>query len=102
MKSLLLGILFLGFIAVGGYVIFQKYKSAQPIVPNSSLNVTLSGEIKKVSGNSEYSYQISDGKKITGINSSRTDLSVFEGQNVTVTGQYSGTVLYVDKVVLPK
>lgn len=62
-------------------------KVESPVV-NLTGKVTVSGETVSISANG----------KITQIASRKVDLKKLDGQNVTVTGEFSGTTLYVDEV----
>lgn len=56
--------------------------------------VSLDGSLEMVAGK----YFLKSGVKTTEISSKKVDLSAFVGKSVAVSGEYSGTTLFVDNV----
>lgn len=69
---------------------------AQPAdMATESPTQTVSGTLYKVG--ESYSFVDSSGKTID-LDARRVDLSKYAGKSVTITGEYSGTTLFVDKI----
>lgn len=73
-------------------------KSTTPnttVVPEKAVNTTLSGAVSKTGG--KFFIQPT-GKPTTELDSYTVKLDQYVGKKVSVTGQYSGTTLFVDTV----
>ncbi len=70
--------------------------SSSPQVVTTSPTVSVSGKISAVGP--AVTITTADGKLIELNTRKKIDFSQYDGQTVTVTGEYSGTVLFVDKV----
>lgn len=93
---ILLIVLFIG--AVGFFAVKRVFTLAPSETP--SIEVTLQGTLTEVTPTSEYSFVLKGTQGSTGINSMKVDLRKYKNKSVTVTGQYSGTVLYADTVTI--
>ncbi len=101
MKTLIIAIIFVLLLALGGFFalkIFQS-KAAKTGSPASAIT-TLTGTLQPITGNPEYSEVVTVNGKTTGVASTHLDLTPYEGKNVKITGQYSGTTMYADNVVI--
>ncbi|MEP7166890.1 MAG: hypothetical protein ABI758_02850 [Candidatus Woesebacteria bacterium] len=76
--------------------------SKQPVAPTptsqAAVTTTVSGTIAKTAGKF---YIASPGSVTRDLDSYTVKLDDYVGKNVTVTGQFSGTTLFVDTVKLP-
>lgn len=98
MKGLIFGILIISIIIVTGYFGIKYISSTQTNqTPSKSEPVTISGVLQKVKGD-DYEFIILNKGKTVGIASYTIDLGQYTNKNVDITGQYSGTTLYADKV----
>lgn len=99
MKAFLAGIVVLILLAAGGFFAYKYFGSrASSTQTTTQVERTLTGILQKIQSTGEYSHVINVGGKLTGVTSSTVDLTPYEGKNVRVTGQYSGTTMYADKV----
>ncbi len=65
----------------------------------TNVEVKLAGTLQKVpQSNNDYSHILVNNNEITGIASNNIDLDKYVGQKVEISGQYSGTTLYTDKI----
>ncbi|MCL4338628.1 hypothetical protein M1271_02990 [Patescibacteria group bacterium] len=86
-----------GFTALGGTKtpVNNQNNSAQI----TNVEVKLAGTLQKVpQSNNDYSHILVNNNEITGIASNNIDLDKYVGQKVEISGQYSGTTLYADKI----
>ncbi len=87
-------------LVLGGLLISGLFFSgcslvAQPAdVATESPVQNITGKVSAVGGK----FSITSGVKITEITSRKVDLSQYDGKTITVTGEFSGTTLYVDSV----
>jgi len=65
-----------------------------------SLQQSLTGILQPVPSVGEYSDIIVNGNSTVGVTSSTINLRPFENKKVKIMGQYSGTTMYADSVVL--
>jgi len=70
---------------------------SSPVVQEPGTKTTLTGTVLKATGD-DYQHIIISGGKSTGIASQTISLDNYVTKKVSVTGQYSGTTLYVDTV----
>lgn len=88
-------------LGVGIYFGIQRFIPQQTESVSNPV-VTITGVLNKVPPTSEYSYLLQTKTNSVGINSMKVDLGDYVGKEVSVTGQYSGDVLYADSVVTQK
>lgn len=89
-KPLLVVSLLSGALFLGGCSLVAK----QADVTSESPTQTMTGKVM-VAGST---ITLSDGVKNTEITSRKVDLTQYNGKTITVTGEFSGTTLYVDSV----
>lgn len=89
-------ILFLGIFLAGGCVPGGGQTSEAEV---SSVNQTRQGVLSQGVGPGLYVLQVSPGV-IVELHDGNVSLAEYVGQSVKVTGQFSGTTLYVDEVEL--
>ena len=84
--------------AVYGFKYWQKQAGAgnAPV----SLQQSLTGVLEPVPSISDYSDVIVNGSQTVGVTSNTINLRPFENKKVKVMGEYSGTTMYADSVVI--
>ncbi len=92
-KKSFLAVLALGFLLSGCTLTLGQNPPTNADI--NSLNVTLSGVLSVGTGPGLYTLKTDVG--VTPLHDGALELKNFVGSKVTVTGQYSGTTLYVDK-----
>lgn len=98
MKAFVIGIGLLVLIGVGGYYGMRIYSKTQTRVDSYRTDaITKTGTIQPGKGD-DYSYILVSTEGSTGVASQQIDLGLYVGKKVTVSGQDSGTTLYVDTV----
>ncbi len=96
---ILLTILILVGVGVGGYI-YLSQKSLETARPKVKQSTVLSGSVQKVFDSGvDYSHLLKTSTSVVPLSSYSVKLDEYVGKNVEVTGQYSGTTLYVDNVV---
>ena len=101
MKTVLVSLIILALLALGAYFGFQYLKKSSTSYPkniNQNLTVTKTGTLTKVTNGTDYTHLLNTGTESVKINSYTVKLLDFENQKVTVTGEYSGTTLFVDTI----
>jgi len=100
MKAFFIGLLFLGIVAVGGYIFLRQYSGSHAAKTSyQTSSVTRTGVLEKSSlAGVDYQYIIVSGGQSWGVTSQSLDLSRYVGKKVSATGQNSGTTLYADTV----
>lgn len=93
-KTAVLVMIFAAFFLAGCF--HDKETTEKPKVDTASINVTLQGTLSPANASGEYSLQTTQGLKL--LHDGNASLAGYEGQTIRVTGQYSGTTLYVDQV----
>ena len=94
MMNKVLVLIFFGLI-LSGCSLLGIASQSRPVV-SEDINVTKMGTLAK-GNNGIYLLQEGQGKS-TQLHDGNATLESYVGKKVTVTGQYSGTTLYVDKV----
>ncbi len=97
MKGFLIGIIILVILGIFGFFALKNFQKSYT-APSSSAEVTLVGVLQPISGNDQYSYLIIVNGRTIGVASNRLNLKQYEGKNVQITGQYSGTTMYADQI----
>lgn len=101
MKTFLIAIVFLVVLAIGGIFVLKAFQAKAP-KGAVSRTITLTGTLQAITSNGEYSDVILVNGQSVGVNSTRLDLKPYEGKNVKIVGEYSGSTMYADSVtVLP-
>lgn len=85
---------------VGAYFYFSQPKP-KDTTPKVKQSTVLNGTVMKVSepNGGDYTHLLQSSSGLVGLNSYSIKLDQYENKKVEVTGQYSGTTLYVDSVV---
>ena len=98
---MIIGIVVLLLVICGAiaWVTFVKPQLTVPAKTETSPVVHKIGVMRKGKGD-DYAHVIVSGGKTEGVASFTLDLDQYVGKQVEVTGQYSGTTLYADSVVL--
>jgi hypothetical protein len=100
MKATLVGFVVLLLIAAvgfGAYHFLIQSKSQETTFTTQSLSKT--GIIQKViPPGDDYTYLLIARDETVKLNSQTVELSIYEGKKIQVTGQFSGSTLYVDAV----
>jgi hypothetical protein len=98
MKIFITTLIILVLIGIGGYLGFRSLsKSTGNTGSVLSQIVKLTGTVQTGKGD-DYSYVLMTPGKIVGLASQTVKLGDYTNQKVEVTGQYSGTTLYVDSI----
>lgn len=100
MKQFLIFLVVLALLGAGGYMGYNYLLSQQSNAPavEKYQGDTLVGKLLPGKGD-DYTFVLMDTKgKTTGVTTQTVDLSLYVNKNVEVTGQYSGTTLYIDTI----
>lgn len=101
MKTFVLGLLLFFLLGFGGFFVYQKFFS-KPAPAATSFQTTATTKVgilqKATSASSDFSHILLSGGKSIGVTGPGVNLDTYIGENVEITGQYSGTTLYVDSV----
>lgn len=89
-RTYLLGLIFVGFSLAGCNLVAQPADMTE-----ESPTVTLSGTLTAAGG--KFTLATPD-RKTVDLDSRQVDLSTYSGKQVTVSGQYSGTTLFVSTI----
>lgn len=90
LKIISLSIVLASSLFLGGCSLVAQPASVETETPTTTImgKILVTGDTVSISSNG----------KITDITSRKIDLKQFNGKEVTVTGEFSGTTLFVDKV----
>jgi hypothetical protein len=101
MKGLLIGLMIVIILISAGFFGYKYYSRTKVNAPaaENSPTVKLSGMIQKAKGD-DYNFIIIANGKSTGVSSYTLKFDTYVGKNVEITGQYSGSTLYVDTIAL--
>lgn len=102
MKAFILGIIFLVIVAIGGYFALRYIgKSGSSSTVYKTAAITRTGTLQKstVAG-TDFTHMLISGGTSYGVASYSQNLDQYVGKNVQVTGQNSGTTLYIDTITV--
>ena len=102
MKTVLVVFVTLAIFAIAGYFGFQYLKTQSTQTPTTQKNlvVTKTGTLSKADPTqaTDFTHILTSGSETVKLNSYTVNLSPYEGKTTTVSGQYSGTTLFVDAI----
>jgi hypothetical protein len=102
MKAFILGIVFLVVVAIGGYFALQYIgKSGTAGTVYKTAAITRTGTLQKsTAAGTDFTHILISAGASYGVASYSQNLDQYVGKNVKVTGQNSGTTLYIDTVTV--
>lgn len=102
MKAFLIGLVVVVVLGVAGFFGFQyltKQNAAAPEMTEKVKSVSKTGVVQKLpKPGDDYTHMLKTSDGLVKLNSYTVKLDPYAGQTITVTGQYSGNTLFVDKV----
>lgn len=83
-------------VGLAGCNITENVNLKEYEMQGGAIDKSLRGKLGPANENGEYTFATSEGQKL--LHDGKASLAGYEGQYLQVTGQYSGTTLYVDSL----